>query len=72
MVQLGGISLAKVGELRGVSYRQVLRIWQRYLAEGGLGLKHGLRDRASNHQIDTARRGRIASLPDRNVTSRPR
>lgn len=61
-VQQGGISLAKAGELLGVSYRQVLRIWQRYLAEGGVGLKHRLRDQASNHQIDTERRERVLKL----------
>lgn len=61
-VQKGGVSLAKAAELLGVSYRQVLRIWQRYLAEGGLGLKHGLRDRASNHQIDAGCRGRVLKL----------
>lgn len=61
-VQKGGVSLSKAAELLGVSYRQVLRIWQRYLAEGGLGLKHGLRDQASNHQIDLGRRERVLKL----------
>lgn len=61
-VQKGGVSLSKAAELLGVSYRQVLRIWQRYLSEGGLGLQHGLRDRASNHQIDAGRRERVLKL----------
>jgi hypothetical protein len=55
-VQKGGIRLAKLGELLGVSCRQVLRIWQRFGAEGSLGLKHGLRDRPSNRQIEPGRR----------------
>jgi transposase len=61
-VQKGSVSLAKAAELLGVTYRQVLRIWQRYLAEGSLGLKHGLRDRPSNHQFDAERRERVLNL----------
>jgi transposase len=61
-VQRGGISLAKAGELLSVSYRQVLRIWQRYVAEGSVGLQHGLRDRVSNHRIDPGRRERVLKL----------
>ena len=61
-VQKGGISLVKAGELLGVSYRQVLRIWQRFLSEGSLGLKHGLRDQVSNRRIETGRRDRVLEL----------
>ncbi len=61
-VRKGGISLGKAAELLGLSYRQVLRIWQRYSAEGSSGLKHGLRDQASNRQIETGRRERILEL----------
>ena len=61
-VQKGGISLAKAAGLLNVSYRQVLRIWQRFGAEGGQGLKHGLRDRPSNRQIDPGRRERVLEL----------
>ena len=61
-VKRGEISLAKASELLGVSYRQVLRIWQRYESKGGEGLKHGLRDRSSNRKIDTGRRARILEL----------
>ncbi len=61
-VRKGGISLAKATELLGVSYRQVLRIWQRFGAEGSLGLKHGLRDRPSNRQIEPGRRERVLEL----------
>ena len=61
-VQKGGISLAKAAGLLNLSYRQVLRIWQRFGAEGGQGLKHGLRDRPSNRQIDLGRRERVLEL----------
>ena len=61
-VRKGGISLAKAAELLKVSYRQVLRIWQRFVAEGSLGLKHGLRDRPSNRQIESGRRERVLEL----------
>jgi transposase len=58
----GGISLSKGAELMGVSYRQVLRIWQRYESEGSQGLKHGLRDKTSNRRITTERRERVLEL----------
>jgi len=61
-VRKGGISLAKAAELLNVSYRQVLRIWQRFGAEGSPGLKHGLRDRPSNRQIELGRRERVLEL----------
>ena len=61
-VRKGGINLAKAAELLKVSYRQVLRIWQRFEAEGSLGLKHGLRDRPSNRQIEPGRRKRVLEL----------
>jgi transposase len=61
-VRKGGINLAKAGELLGVSYRQVLRIWQRFVAEGSVGLKHGLRGRSSNRQIEPERRERVLEL----------
>ena len=61
-VRKGGINLAKAADLLGVSYRQVLRIWQRFLAEGSLGLKHGLRDQVSNRRIETGRRDRVLEL----------
>ena len=56
------ISLQKASELLCVSYRQVLRIWKRFREEGTAGLKHGLRDRASNHHFDVADRDRILEL----------
>ena len=61
-VAKGVINLSKASELLGVSYRQVLRIWQRYEATGSEGFKHGLRDRSSNRQIDADRKSRILEL----------
>lgn len=61
-VHKGGISLGKAAELLGLSYRQVLRIWQRYSVEGNRGLKHGLRDQASNRRIEEGRRERVLEL----------
>ena len=61
-VEKGGISLRKAAELLQLSYRQVLRIWRRYVTDGSLGLKHGLRDQASNHQIEPRRRERVLEL----------
>jgi transposase len=61
-VAKGGINLSKASELLGVSYRQILRIWHRYESSGSEGLKHGLRDRSSNRQIDSDRKSRILEL----------
>jgi transposase len=61
-VKRGDIRLTKAAELLSVSYRQVLRIWERYEAEGSAGLKHGLRDRVSNRRIDVGRRERVLEL----------
>ncbi len=56
------ISLVKASELLGVSYRQMLRIWERYTSAGISGLKHELRDRASNRRIEAGRRERVLEL----------
>ena len=61
-VKRGDIRLTKAAELLGVCYRQVLRIWERYEAEGSVGLKHGLRDRVSNRRIEAGRRERVLEL----------
>lgn len=61
-VKRGDLRLTKAAELLGVSYRQVLRIWERYESEGSVGLKHGLRDRASNRRIAAGRRERVLEL----------
>lgn len=61
-VRKGGISLGKAAELLGMSYRQVLRIWQRFVSEGSEGLKHRLRDRGSNRRTGSERRSRVLEL----------
>jgi transposase len=61
-VKRGDIRLTKAAELLGVCYRQALRIWERYEAEGSAGLKHGLRDRVSNRRIEAGRRERVLEL----------
>ena len=61
-VAKSSISLQRASELLSVSYRQVLRIWKRFAEEGALGLKHGLRDRVSNHHFDVGHRDRILEL----------
>ena len=61
-VSKSSLSLAKAAELLGVSYRQVLRLWKRFQLDGASGLKHGLRDRASNHRFDAGRRERVLEL----------
>ena len=61
-VSKSSISLLKASELLGVSYRQMLRIWQRFKLDGASGLKHGLRDRQSNRRIDSDRRDRVLEL----------
>lgn len=61
-VSKSSITLMKASELLGVSYRQMLRIWKRYEADGVAGLKHGLRDQPSNHRIEADRRDRVLEL----------
>lgn len=61
-VKLGVLTLVKAAALLSVSYRQIRRVYKRYLAEGSEGLKHGLRDHVSNHRIDLERRARILDL----------
>lgn len=61
-VRKGSINLAKAAELMKVSYRQALRIWQRFDADGSAGIQHRLRNRSSNRQIGSARRQRVLDL----------
>lgn len=56
------LTLQKAAELLGLSYRQVLRVHQRYVSDGNSGLAHGLRDRESNRRIESGRRGRVLEL----------
>ncbi|MGI6458836.1 MAG: ISNCY family transposase [Candidatus Hydrogenedentales bacterium] len=48
VVQLGGMSLVEASDRMGLSYRQTLRVYQRFLAEGDAGLVHRRRGQASN------------------------
>jgi transposase len=61
-VESGKLSRRAAAELLGVSYRQLLRLVERYLADGAAGLKHRLRERESNRRIGTDRQQRIVSL----------
>ncbi len=61
-VQVGKLSRRKGATLLGLSYRQMLRLVQRYAAEGTVGLQHRLRNRGSNRSIDHGRRERILEL----------
>lgn len=56
------MTLQKAAELLGVSYRQVLRVHDRYVLEGNSGLAHGLRGRESNRKIENGRRERVLKL----------
>lgn len=61
-VKRGRLTVLKAADLLSLSYRQMRRIYQRYLTEGNDGLKHGLRDQESNHRIDAGRRLRVLEL----------
>ena len=53
------VALTKAAELLHLSYRQVKRVYRRYLREGDRGLVHRLRGRASNRKIEETRRRSI-------------
>lgn len=61
-VSSGRVSLAKGADLLELSYRQMRRVYQRYQAEGNLGVRHGLKGRASNHRVVDSRRKRVLKL----------
>ena len=61
-VRDGGMSLKEAAEVLGISYRQALRIWQRYGEEGEKGLIHRTRGRASNRRKSPEAREAILSL----------
>lgn len=50
MVKQKRISLIQASEQCGLSYRQTLRIYQRYKEESDAGLIHGNRGRVSNRK----------------------
>lgn len=56
------ISLAKAAELLGLGYRQMKRVWSRYLCEGDGGVVHGLRGRRSNRQAKPGVKKRALQL----------
>lgn len=58
-VKSGKIRLVTAGEVLGVSYRQVKRLWTRYQSVGDSGLVHGLRGRKSNRQGDGKLRKKV-------------
>ena len=61
-VKRGQLTVLKAAELLSLSYRQMRRIYKRFIAEGNDGLKHGLRGQDSNHRIDAERRSRVLDL----------
>ena len=52
-VKSGKLTLAKASELLNLSYRQVKRIWRRYVESADAGLVHRLRGRPANRQGDS-------------------
>jgi len=56
------ITQLKASELLGLSYRQVLRMYQRYMKEGACGLVHKLRGRDSNRGRSLVEREKILSI----------
>lgn len=58
----GKVSRGKGAELLGLSYRQMLRLVQRFADKGAVGVEHGLKNRKSNRRIDGDRRKRILKV----------
>src|SRR5438128_319447 len=56
------ITLREGGGLMGLSYRQSVRVYRRYSRQGGRGLAHGLRGKASNRKRDEAAREAVLRL----------
>ena len=61
-IKRDGMSLRKGAELLGLSYRQMLRVHQRYESEGNSGLQHRLRGEESNRSFESSRRERVLQL----------
>ena len=55
-VKAGQITKVKAAGLLGLSYRQTLRAYRRYVKRGAAGLVHGLRGKASNRGHDRSHR----------------
>jgi transposase len=58
----GELTIAKVAQLLGLSYRQAKRVWRRYRDEGDIGLTHKLRGRPSARAISMSVRERVLEL----------
>ena len=61
-VQAGQLSQRAAAEAVGVSYRQLKRVYARFLEEGVEGLAHRLRTQTSNHRVEVSKRARIVEL----------
>jgi transposase len=61
-IKRGGMSLRKGAKLLGLSYRQMLRVHDRYESDGNAGLQHRLRGQASNRRFESGRRERVLQL----------
>lgn len=61
-VAAGTLTLGSAATLLGLSYRQAKRLYRRYRAEGGAGLKHRSAGRPSNRATAPAVRGRVLAL----------
>ena len=61
-VKAGDITRRRAAGLLGLSYRQTLRAYDRYAADGAAGLAHGLRGKSSNHRRDPEHRERALAL----------
>jgi hypothetical protein len=61
-VSRGEISRRKGSEVLRLSYRQMLRLMDRYASEGNEGLRHGLRGRESNRRTASSHREQVLEL----------
>lgn len=61
-VKMGEMSMVEASELLKISYRQMKRIFGRYLAEGDGGLMHRGRGRPGNRQPDTGLKAKALKL----------
>ena len=61
-VKSGQLMVSAAGRMLGLSERQVRRVWQRYQAQGDLGLVHRLRGRPGNRRVDASIHDRAISL----------
>ena len=62
MVKRGQKTLKACSLELGISYRQAIRVYQRYLGGGDEALVHGNKGKPSNHKIDQMLIGYALSL----------